>query len=119
MEIITPNDLASYLRESELDPSADLLVDLANGIVSDVTGDLVAPYPSRVRAITLEVAARAYRNPQGASSETIDDYTFRRDGDTAAGGVYLTRAERSELSGAVGFTAGAYTVGVVSPLDVP
>lgn len=119
MDIITTTDLASYLREADLDAAAaGLYVELANGIVTEVTGTLAAPYPAQVRAITLEVAARAYRNPEGASSETIDDYTFRRDGDTAGGGVYLTKAELSTLRGTTGATASAYTVGVVSPLDV-
>lgn len=119
MDIINMIDLASYLRESNIDPSADLLVELANGIVTEVTGTL-DPIPTRVRAVTLEVAARAYRNPQGASSETIDDYTYRRDGDTTAAGVYLTRTELATLRGLAGaVSASAYTIGVVSPLDVP
>lgn len=99
MDVITITDLASYLREANLDEAAAALyVELASGLVTDVTGDLTEPYPARVRAITLEVAARAYRNPEGATSETIDDYTFRRDGETASGGVYLTAAESSSLA---------------------
>lgn len=120
MDVITTTELASYLREANPDePSLVLLVELSNGIVSEVTGEL-SPVPTRVRAVTLEVAARAYRNPQGASSETIDDYTYRRDGDTTAAGVYLTRAELATLRGLSGaVSARAYTIGVVSPLDVP
>lgn len=121
MAIITNDDLASYLRDPSLssDTTVGLFVDLANGVVEDVTGTL-ATAPTRVKAITLEVAARAYRNPNGYSSETVDDYTYRRDADTRQAGVYLTAGERSEL---LSFTTTpqrtAYTVAMASPLDLP
>lgn len=115
MDIITTTDLASYLRESNLDEAAaGLYVELANGLVSDITGDLTAPYPAVVRAVALEVAARAYRNPEGATSETIDDYTFRRDGSTSQGGVYVTAEERSRLSRLSGGGASVRSVRLTS-----
>ena len=99
-DVITADDLAAYLRVTydELDAGVDLLIDLANGVVQEVTGDL-DDYTARQRAIALEVAARAYRNPEGYSSETIDDYTYRRDAETRQAGVYLTASERDELNG--------------------
>ena len=100
MDIILADELASYLRDDSLTGAdLDLIVELANGVVSDALGPQAADYePSaRVRAITLEIAARAYRNPQGYSSETIDDYTYRRDADTRQAGVYLTASELDEL----------------------
>jgi hypothetical protein len=116
VDIITTTDLASYLREPNPDEAVlGLLVELANGIVTDAVGtDLTAPYPAGVRAVTLEVAARAYRNPEGASSETIDDYTFRRDGATASGGVYLTDTERTDLARLVGGRARVRSVRLVT-----
>lgn len=117
-DIIATPDLASYLRTT-LDSSADLIVALANGLVGDVVGDF-DPLPTRVTTITLEVAARAWRNPQGYSSETIDDYTYRRDADTRQAGVYLTDTEAAELRRLVGKGGrSAYTVGLSSPLDLP
>lgn len=116
MNIISIDELASYLRdETVLESSAAvLIVDLANGIVEDTYGPIVEP-PTRLRAITLEVAARAFRNPDGYSSETIDDYTYRRDTETRQAGVYLTPSERAEI---VGMTAavvgGGYTVNLGS-----
>lgn len=108
MSIIVDDDLTSYLRQPDADVT--LWVELANGIVSDVVGTL-DPVPTRVKAVTLEVAARAYRNPNGYSSETIDDYTYRRDVDTRQAGVYLTAAEASELAGFSGVIAnGVYSV---------
>lgn len=118
MEIITPDELASYLRDSAVasDAAIPLLVELANGIAADAYGT-VTPIPARVRAITLEVAARAYRNPEGYSSETVDDYTYRRDAQTRQAGVYLTVSERGELSGLglSGALPAAYSVDLGSP----
>jgi hypothetical protein len=107
--IITAPDLQGYLRE----PTADvtLLVDLANGVVSETLGTVPSPIPTRLRAITLEVAARAYRNPAGYASETVDDYTYRLPSETRKAGVYLTAAERAELLDTFGPSlAAAYTV---------
>jgi hypothetical protein len=116
MAIITTADLASYLRDISVaaDESAALYVDMANGLVEDVTG-MLDPIPTRVKAITLEVAARAWRNPNGYSSETVDDYTYRRDADTRAAGVYLTESERMELQGVGVPLAGFYSVDLGTP----
>ena len=113
------SDLASYLRDSTVSGNdADFVVDLANGIVGDVIGTL-DPIPTRVRAITLEIAARAWRNPNGYSSETIEDYTYRRDAETRQAGVYLTPSESAELLSITGKGKGTfYTVSLVNPLDV-
>lgn len=119
--IITPEELASYLRDPSLssDPSFALIVDLTNGLVGDVTDDATS-VPMRVKTITLEVAARAWRNPNGYSSETVDDYTYRRDVNTRQAGVYLTDDERGEILQLVGKTGGpAYSVVVSSPIDAP
>lgn len=74
--------------------AAGLITDLVNGVVEEVTG-VLDPEPARVQAIRLEVAARAIRNPEGLTSETIDDYTWRAQ--PARAGVYLTLDERQEL----------------------
>lgn len=101
--IIAATDLASYLRNPSLaeEEALQQIVTLTNGLVGEVVGDL-EPVPVRVQAIALEVGARAWRNPEGYSSETIDDYTYRRDADTRRAGVYLTDSERAELQGIVG-----------------
>lgn len=108
MEIIKVTDLASYLGRAGIavdDVSADLYVDLANGLVSDVVGEL-DPVPTRVKAIALEVAARGYRNPNGYTSVTtsFDDSskTWRRELSGSQAGIYLTDAERDELMGLAG-----------------
>lgn len=117
MDIIDDGELTSYLRQ----PGADvaLYVELANGIVGELVGN-ADTIPTRVKAITLEVAARAYRNPNGYSSETVDDYTYRRDADTRQAGVYLTNAEAAEVLRLTGQArSGFYTVALSSPLDMP
>lgn len=100
MDIITPQDLASYLDDPSLVTSnrAILLVDLANSLITDSYGTATR-VPTNVKVVTLEVAARAFRNPGGYSSETIDDYTYRRDADTRQAGIYLTDAEYAILRG--------------------
>lgn len=120
--IITSADLASYLREPNPDSAAiSLYVELANGIVTEAfPGSVPSTAPTRLKAITLEVAARAYRNPNGYSSETVDDYTYRRDTDTRAAGVYLTDGERAELTTiSGGGIRRAGTIPMTSPLDIP
>ena len=122
VDIISSEELTSYLGIGA-ESNVALFVDLANGIVSEVIGNLT-PIPARVMAITLEVAGRPVRNPAGYSSETVDDYTYRLPSETRKAGVYLTDDERAEL---VGITVplvdqqvarGAYTVSLGGP-DVP
>lgn len=121
MSIIEPPDLTSYLRVADPDQGVvDLLTELANGIVSELPATFTNPVPTRVKAITLEVAARAYYNPEGLSYERGDDYGYGRATDTRNAGVYLTESERAELLG-LGITAGYgsfLSVPIVSPLDV-
>ena len=121
MSIITDTELASYL-ERAVTPALTMKVDLANDLVLELpyATPLAEPYSARVRAITLEVAARAVRNPNGASSETVDDYTYRLPSETRQAGVYLTDAERAELLALGGVSRGtSYTIAMTSPLDVP
>lgn len=101
MAIITPKDLASYLPgTNEAAPATVFYANLANDVVSEVTGPL-DPVPVRVKAIALEVAARGLRGSDGFTSVTTstDDTTktWRRDTAGAAAGVFLTDAEQNEL----------------------
>lgn len=101
MDYITTGDLAAYLQVASV--NATLVVELANGQITELVGDL-DPVPTRVKAIALEVAARGYRNPQAYTSVTvgIDDYdkTVRREGKAVDRvGVYLTDEEIAELLG--------------------
>lgn len=94
--LFTTDDLAAYMQRASVNvDTATLLADLVEGLIVGEIGAVAAPVPSRVLAVALEATARAYRNPDGVSSETIDDYTIRRDPSTA--GVYLTDQEIRRL----------------------
>lgn len=119
--IITPGELVSYLP-ADVDTSnaerVDMLVEFANGLVTDLIGEQTS-YSWRARAITLEIAARPLRNPNGYSSETVDDYTYRLPTAVREAGIYATADERAELLGTVGKVRGtAYSVAIRSPLDI-
>lgn len=109
MDFITEDELVSYLRLDAEAASADsdlleLFVELANGLVSDYLGSPTSmdPIPTRIRTITLEVAARAFRNPEGYASEQIDDYKYTRPSSARAAGIYLTDEEEDWLRGTLG-----------------
>lgn len=121
MEIISEQELAAYLRV-DLDPGMGLVIQLTNGIVTEAwanpTGLLVAP--KWVEAIAYEVAARAWRNPDGLSSWTLsfDDgsRTQRLPDQAARAGVFLTDVERDQLAGietqqGLGFWSGSLPMG--------
>lgn len=94
--LFTTDDLATYMQRDSVNvDTATLLSDLVEGLIVGEIGTVDAPVPSRVLAVALEATARAYRNPDGISSETVDDYTVRRDPSTA--GVYLTDQEIRRL----------------------
>lgn len=106
-DYITDENLAAYLQVESV--NADLVIELTNGLITELIDEIaaangvaLAPVPSRIKAIALEVAARGYRNPQAYTSVTvgIDDYdkTVRREGKQAERfGVYLTDEETDEL----------------------
>lgn len=105
--MLLAHELKIFLREPTAnDEALSQIVDLVNGLV-----DEMGPYPSTfggepvtVRLVRLNAAARAWRNPEGATSrtETIDDWseTKRFDRSQPLGGVYLTDAERRDLRAA-------------------
>lgn len=59
-------------------------------------GGALADVPEQVRTITLEVASRRWRNPEGYTSETDGDYTYRQEAENAS--VYLTEDEKDLLA---------------------
>lgn len=99
MALFTADELAAYPgTEGISDATAELLQDLAEGLIYDLVPQGTADASMQAKGIALEVVARAYRNPGGYSSETVDDYTYRRDAATRSAGVYLTPEERALLS---------------------
>ena len=80
--------------------AAAVLLAASHAIISEV-GTAVADeweaVPGDVNAITVQVAARVWFNPQGLVSDSIDDYS-RRWSESSESGIYLTAGERDLLS---------------------
>ena len=100
---VQPSQLVTYLREPAAGIDVDALeqaLELTNELVDSVAGlSSTDPDPAGVRAIRLEVAARAYRNPNGYGGEAFGGYTAAKlPGERS--GVYLTDQERADLLGA-------------------
>lgn len=99
--LFTDDELASY-PGVEGDPTpatVELLRDIAEAKIFRVIPEEQAVNNAEVKGIALEVVARALRNTNGYSSETVDDYTYRRASGTGAAGVYLTGDEKATLAG--------------------
>jgi hypothetical protein len=97
--------LAAYLRDPALEanPGLQYLVGLVDGLVAEHWAAPVAPVPTSVLTVALEVASRAWLNPRGLSSWTrsVDDAsrTERLPEQRARAGVYLTDGELAVLKG--------------------
>jgi hypothetical protein len=101
-DIYTLDEFDAYLQATANETTATLLRELVTGLIEDIDGrdysELATTATYTTKSIALEAAARAYRNPEGLTSYTIDDYTARRDTQNAAPpGLYLTDAEISQL----------------------
>lgn len=107
MEIITAEDLASWLRDESLigNTSIEQIVDLTNSLLTEEWVDVNVPVPVRVRMLGLSVAARAWvNNPATANLEStsvsVDDgATTRRYRSPSRLGVFLTSDEVALLNG--------------------
>ena len=97
------SDLAAWVGEDiPIDDSRALavLAAAARLIEAEVGSDVVAAWqevPGDVSAVTVQVAARVWFNPQGLVADAIDDYS-RRWEQGGESGVYLTSGERDLLS---------------------
>lgn len=96
--MFTLDELFAYLPDTAANEErATLLRDLTLGVIYAVVPPALADQSLVAKAIGLEVAARAFRNADGYTSESVDDYTYRRGTKTGDAGVYLTGEERTQL----------------------
>lgn len=108
------NDVELERAEAVLEDASDFVREESrrDWLKRDTTGAVVVPYenvaPRIVRTITLRVAERAIRNPEGFSSESAGDYSYQRNGATGEGGLYLTERELKILLRAGG-SSGVWT----------
>jgi len=93
-------EFASYLQQDVDTSSATVARRVASGWLKSATGltDFAGP-PVDDQLFTwgLELAAIAFRNPDGAASEAIDDYNISFDGERRA---QILAAARMAYSGA-------------------
>lgn len=106
MALFTNDEFSIYAQTTIAADNYALLLELVTGLIEDVTGlDYDTDTPTTtVKAVALEAAARAYRNPKGLSSksEAIGEYSYtdRWEGATAQDfGVFLTAGETARLRG--------------------
>lgn len=93
----TWDGVSPWLRLAHRTFATDPFIDVPRATVTYTGGYLVAP--AVVRGVALSVAGRAYLNPGGLRSESIDDYSFTRAGsDDDLAGVSLTATERRALA---------------------
>jgi hypothetical protein len=111
--LIELSDLEERLARTFEGPDverAQSVLDEASALVRAESGkDWVSPddptkivAPTIVRFITLRVAERAIRNPDGFSAETAGDYSYQRNGVAGEGSLYVTDRERKLLLRAAG-----------------
>lgn len=95
-------DLPSWLQEPEVDTeTATRVRRYASGWLSHATGLTTWPDPvtDDLWAWAIELAAIAWRNPDGADSEQIDDYQRRQDRARRAEILAAARAAYNTASG--------------------
>jgi hypothetical protein len=95
--------LAAWVGQTLANDDARALAVLsaASSIIeAEVGSDVVEEWetiPGDVVAVTVQVAARVWWNPQGLVADAIDDYS-RRWENAGESGIYLTAGERDLLS---------------------
>lgn len=96
-------DLPSWLQVPEVDTETAIRVRRsASGWLQDATGltEWPDPVPDRLWAWAIELAAIAYRNPDGATGEQIDDYRATWNSDLQRRSEILAAARSAYNTGA-------------------
>jgi hypothetical protein len=109
--LATLDDLATFMGASlsaEDLARADSVLGVVSAVIRSEAGEdwTTIPVPDQVRAVALAVAARAFRNPTGASYQTAGPFSANG---ADVGGIYLTPAEKDIIRGAVGNARGLWT----------
>lgn len=90
--IAVPSDLQTYLGLSTIDSArATLILKLAQ----DKCEAIVNPLPTTAQGVVLDIAARAFSNPQNVASQNVGP--FGANYGAVSGGLWLTKANRAEL----------------------
>lgn len=80
-DLFTIEEFASYLQQDVDTSSATVARRVASGWLKNATGlsDFTAPVADQLFGWGLELAAIAFRNPDGASTESVDDHSVSWD----------------------------------------
>ena len=102
--------------EELLDQASELVRATAGKTWTDEATGVVSDVPRRVRAIVIDVAYRAFTNPEGLSQRSIGDSSKSWDRAGREGGqiVYLTDDERRAVR-AAGGSSSMIVATLVSP----
>lgn len=107
--LVTVTDLQARWRPlttAEQDV-AGVLLDDAWAVLLTAVPDLQARLdsgalsPALVKSVVAGMVLRVLRNPDGLLTETVDDYTYRRDSATSTGALYVADTELGLLAPAM------------------
>lgn len=117
---VTPNDVVSRWRPLNSEEAAivDAIIADSQDILETEAEDLgiTAPVPGEDRRlrtyvrIVANMVIRVLKNPDGILTETIDDYTYRRDSAISSGALYVSDDELNRLRPYRRRTRGAFSV---------
>lgn len=96
-------DLATYLGQDVDTSRADMLLKLAESLCVAV----ISPLPAGAEAVVMDVAARAYSNPQNLTEQATGPYIAAYG--AVGGGLWLTARNEATLRRLAG-SGGAFTV---------
>lgn len=82
--------------EAFLDDAWSLLLAQRPTLEADLTAGTIAE--ANVIRVVCAMVLRVLKNPDGFSSETIDDYTYRRDDSLSGGLLYVTSDELADIT---------------------
>jgi hypothetical protein len=103
------SDLETFLGVTSVDASRGLM--MLTGAYN-LCLSVANPLPTSAEIVVLAIAARAFSNPEGITSETVGPYSVQR----ASGGLYLTKGDRATLrrlnGGAAAFSIDTLPTGV-------
>lgn len=94
--VATSDDLATYLNISNIDANRATLI---LGMAQDLCETIVSPLPDTAKAVVLDVAARAFVNPQQLADASLGTahLQYGAANGSVIGGLYLSRTNKASL----------------------
>lgn len=109
--VATPTDLGTYLNISSIDTNRATLI---LGMAQDLCETIVSPLPTTAKAVVLDVAARAFVNPQQLADAALGTahLQYGAANGSVIGGLYLSRTNKATLKALAG-RGSAFTADVM------